>query len=172
MEIKMKANERRQAIANLLLIKKCAITGADLSSKFGVSRQIIVQDIATLKKQGYDIIPTHYGYVMNSSPLVERVLKVNHTTGETEKELMLMVNAGATVVDVFVIHNVYGKISAPLNVYTEKHVKDFMEGVREGKSTELMNITGGSHYHTIRAETEDILDAAETAVREAGYLKD
>ena len=141
----MKANERRQAIANLLLIEKCAITGAALSSKFGVSRQIIVQDIAALKKQGYDILPTHYGYVMNSSPLKERVLKVSHTTEDTEKELLLMVNAGATVVDVFVLHNVYGKISAPLNVYAEKHVKDFIQGVRDGKSTELMNITGGAH---------------------------
>jgi transcriptional regulator of NAD metabolism len=168
----MKANERRQAIANLLLIKKCAITGSELSSRFGVSRQIIVQDIASLKKQGYDIIPTHYGYVMNGSPLVERVLKVNHTTEETEKELILMVNAGVTVVDVFVLHNVYGKISAPLNVYTEKHVKDFIQGVRDCKSTELMNITGGVHYHTIRADTEDILDAAEDAIRKAGYLAD
>ena len=172
MEIKMKANERRQAIANLLLIKKCAITGAELSSKYGVSRQIIVQDIAALKAQGYDIIPTHYGYVMNGSPLVERVLKVSHTTDETENELMLMVGAGATVVDVFVLHNVYGKISAPLNIYTEQQVKNFIYGVRNGKSTELMNITGGAHYHTIRAETEDILDAAEAAVKSAGYLAD
>lgn len=168
----MKANERKQAIANLLLIKKCAITGAELSTRFGVSRQIIVQDIAALKKQGYDIIPTHYGYVMNSSPLVERVLKVSHTTDETENELTLMVNAGATVVDVFVLHNVYGKISAPLNVYTEGHIKEFIQGVRDGKSTELMNITGGTHYHTIRAETNNILDAAEKALREAGYLVD
>ena len=168
----MKANERRQAIANLLLIEKRAITGAALSAKFGVSRQIIVQDIAALKKQGYDILPTHYGYVMNSSPLKERVLKVAHSTEETEKELMLMVNAGATVVDVFVLHNVYGKISAPLNVYTEKHVKEFIDGVRDGKSTELMNITGGAHYHTLRAENEEILDAAEAALKEAGFLAD
>ena len=166
----MKANERRQAIANLLLIEKSAITGADLSSRFGVSRQIIVQDIATLKNQGYDILPTHYGYVMNGSPLVERVLKVSHSTEQTEEELSLMVNAGATVVDVFVLHNVYGKISAPLNVYTEKHIKEFIQGVREGKSTELMNITGGAHYHTIRAETEETLDAAERALKAAGFL--
>jgi transcriptional regulator of NAD metabolism len=168
----MKANERRQAIANLLLIEKSAITGAELSSRFGVSRQIIVQDIAALKNQGYDILPTHYGYVMNGSPLVERVLKVRHSTDETERELMVMINAGATVVDVFVLHNVYGKISAPLNLYQEKHVKEFIQGVRSGKSTELMNITGGTHYHTIRAENEAILDATEAAVKAAGYLAD
>jgi transcriptional regulator of NAD metabolism len=169
---KMKANERKQAIANLLLIEKRAITGADLSAKFGVSRQIIVQDIAALKKMGYDILPTHYGYVMNGSPLKERVIKVCHTADDTEKELLIMVNAGATVVDVFVLHNVYGKISAPLNIYTDKHVKDFIDGVRGGKCIELMNLTGGAHYHTLRAENEEILDADVAALSAAGFLSE
>jgi transcriptional regulator of NAD metabolism len=35
-----------------------------------------------------------------------------------------------------------------------------------------MNITGGTHYHTIRAENEAILDATEAAVKAAGYLAD
>ena len=166
----MKANERRQAIANLLLIEKTAITGAELSSRFGVSRQIIVQDIAALKSIGYDIIPTHYGYVIHGSPLVERSFKVYHTTEDTEKELALIVDCGATVVDVYVLHNVYGKISAPLNIYTAAQVRDFIAGVREGKSGELMNITGGAHYHTVRAENDAILDKVEAALREAGYI--
>ena len=166
----MKANERRQAIANLLLIEKSAITGAELSARYGVSRQIIVQDIAALKQAGYDIIPTHYGYVIHGSPLAERAVMVKHSTEDTERELMTVVNLGATVVDVFVLHNVYGKISAPLNVYTEKQVHDFISGVRNGKSTELMNITGGTHYHTIRAENEKTLDEVEEALRKGGFL--
>ena len=166
----MKSKERRQAIANLLLIRKAPVTGAELSSTFGVSRQIIVQDIAALKRIGYDILPTHYGYLIKGSPLVERALKVKHSTQSTEKELSLIVAAGATVVDVFVMHNVYGKISAPLNLSTPEQIKTFMEGVRSGKSTELMNITGGVHFHTIRAEKDEMLDKAEAALKKAGYL--
>ena len=168
----MKVNERRQAIANLLLIEKKAITGAELSRRFGVSRQIIVQDIVALKKIGYDIIPTHYGYVIHGSPLVERSFKVFHSTEDTEKELSLIVSCGANVVDVFVMHNVYGKISAPLNIYTEEHVKNFVNEVGKGKSTELMHITGGTHYHTVRAEDDKTLDKVEAELKKAGYLID
>ena len=50
------------------------------------------------------------------------------------------------------------------------HVKQFIEGVRTGKSTELMNITGGYHYHTIRAESEEILDQIGAALVERGYI--
>ena len=49
----MKANERRHAIANLLLTEKKPITGAALSAKFGVSRQIIVHNIFNLVSMGF-----------------------------------------------------------------------------------------------------------------------
>ncbi len=166
----MKANERRYAIANLLLTEKKPITGAELSSRFGVSRQIIVQDIAILKGSGYDILPTHYGYIIHGSPLVERTFKVYHSTDKTEDELMLIVENGATVVDVFIIHNAYGKISAPLNISTPAQVSQFMDTIRAGKSTELMHITGGDHHHTVRAENDEILDKVEAALKAAGYI--
>ena len=51
----MKAAERRKAIVNLLLSSNEAISGSTLSEKFGVSRQIIVQDITVLKGLGYEI---------------------------------------------------------------------------------------------------------------------
>ena len=166
----MKANDRRKAIVNLLLSSTQAISGGKLSEEFGVSRQIIVQDITLLKGLGYDILSTHYGYILQKSPLKERVVKVYHTTGQTEDELSLIVNLGGTVVDVFVWHKVYGKMTAPLNIFSPLHVKQFIEGVRTGKSTELMNITGGYHYHTIRAETEKQLDEICLTLKERGYI--
>lgn len=153
----MKADERRKEIVNLLMSEQRAISGAALSEQFGVSRQIIVQDINTLRNSGYDILSTHTGYVVQETPLKERVFKVHHTTEQTEEELSLIVSLGGTVVDVFVWHKVYGKMVAPLNISSLLHVKQFIEGVRTGKSTELMNITGGYHYHTVRAESEEIL---------------
>ncbi|MBQ6946777.1 MAG: transcription repressor NadR [Clostridia bacterium] len=166
----MKATDRRKAIVHLLLSSDGAVSGATLSREFGVSRQIIVQDIAVLKGTGHDILSTHNGYVLQQSPLKERVLKLYHTTQQTEEELNLIVDLGGTVVDVFVWHKVYGKMVAPLNIFSRLHVKQFIEGVRTGKSTELMNITGGYHYHTIRAETEEILDTIQTALEEKGLI--
>ena len=166
----MKVAERRKAIVNLLLSTKEPISGGEFAKRFNISRQIIVQDIAVLKGTGYDILSTSKGYVMQRSPLAERVFKVKHTTEQTEDELSCIVDLGGTVVDVFVWHKVYGKIEADLNIFSPLHVKQFMEGVRTGQSTELMHVTGGYHYHTVRAESEDILDKVGAALMEKGYI--
>ena len=166
----MKAAERRKAIANLLLKQNQAVSGGRLSEEFGVSRQIIVQDITVLKGLGYDIISTHNGYIIQSSPLKERVFKLYHTKEQTEDELSTVVQCGGTVVDVFVWHKVYGKMSAPLNIFSQEHVKQFIQGVRSGKSTELMDITGGYHYHTVRADAAETLDAIENALKRKNYI--
>lgn len=162
----MRAEERRKAIVNCMLSEQKAISGGQLSEQFGVSRQIIVQDISILKAAGYDILSTHSGYILQKTPLKERVFKVFHTKEQTEAELSMIVDMGGTVADVFVWHKVYGKVVAPLHICSKNHVKQFMENVRTGKSTELMNITGGYHYHTVRAETEEILNAIEKALQE------
>lgn len=166
----MKAAERRIAIANLLLSEERAVSGSELSERFGVSRQIIVQDISVLKGSGHDILSTHQGYVIQKSPLKERSFKLYHTTEQTEEELNLIVDLGGTVVDVFVWHKVYGKVVAKLNIFSRLHVKQFIEGVRTGKSSELMNITGGYHYHTVRAASEEVLDRIGRALEERGFI--
>ena len=166
----MKVTERRKAIVNLLSASKTPISGGELSKQFNVSRQIIVQDITVLKGLGFEIFSTHHGYVLQKSPLVERVFKLKHTTEQTEDELTTIVDLGGTVVDVFVWHKVYGKISATLNIFSRLHVKQFLEGVRTGKSTELMNITGGYHYHTVRADSEEILDKIGVMLTEKKYI--
>lgn len=166
----MKVAERRKEIVNLLLSASDAIPGSELAHRFNISRQIIVQDITVLKGMGYGILSTKNGYVLQKSPLSERVFKLRHTTEQTEDELTTIVRLGGTVADVFVWHKVYGKIEAPLNIFSELHIKQFLEGVRTGKSTELMNITGGYHYHTVRAESENILDSIAKALEDKGYI--
>ena len=37
-------------------------------------------------------------------------------------------------------------------------------------TTELMAVTGGYHYHTIRTESESVLDRIEKALSEKGFL--
>ena len=84
------------------LLKETHPEAPVLSEEFHVSRQIIVQDIAILKGAGYEILSTHNGYVLQTSPLKERVFKVWHTTENTEDERNCIVNLGGMVVDVFV----------------------------------------------------------------------
>lgn len=166
----MNGIERRKALVELLLSEEKPLSGGMLARRLMVSRQVIVQDIALLKADGYDILSTHYGYVMQRSPLVERVFKVKHTSAETEEELSLIVAMGGTVANVFVWHRVYGKIEAKLNIFSPLHVKQFIEGVRTGASVELMHITGGYHYHTVLAGSEERLNAISEALDARGFL--
>lgn len=166
----MKVDDRRNAIALLLASENREISGAKLAERFGVSRQIIVQDIASLKELGYEIFSTRKGYLLQKSPFVNRVFKVLHTSVQSEDELCTVVDLGGTVADVFVRHKVYGKVYVPLNISSRFQVKQFIEGVRSGKSTELMHITGGYHYHTVSARTEEILDLIEDALNRKQYL--
>lgn len=166
----MKAEQRRKEILLYLMSAQKPISGSTLAEKFEVSRQIIVQDISVLKATGWDILSTHSGYVIQKTPYVERVFKVKHTSDRTEDELNNIVALGGTIVDVFVWHKVYGKIAVNLWIYSKSHVDKFMEGVRTGKSSELMHITGGYHYHTVRAESEAVLEKIEKYLEKEQFL--
>lgn len=166
----MKADQRRKEIASYMMSAQNAVSGGNLSKQFGVSRQIIVQDISALKEAGYDILSTHSGYVMQTTPHCERVFKLFHTKDQTEDELNTIIDFGGIVADVFVWHKVYGKMTAPLNISSRLHIAQFLEGVRTGKSSELMNITGGYHYHTVKADSEEVLNRIESALQEKGFI--
>ena len=166
----MKSDERRKSIVNLLVSEKKPVSGNELSEKFGVSRQIIVRDISVLKEQGFEILASNSGYIMQASPYKERVFKIFHTTEQTEDELKIIVDLGGIVADVFVWHKAYGKMEAKLNISSRSQIEQFIESVRTGKSVELMHITGGYHYHTVRTESEELLDRIEFALKEKNYI--
>lgn len=166
----MRAEERRAEIVSILTEAQEAVPGGVLSQRTGVSRQIIVQDIAALKAAGHDIVATHRGYVLKVAPMAERVFKVRHNREQTEEELTCIVELGGTVVNVFVWHKVYGRIEATLNIFSKRGVQQLVESVNHGRSTELMQITDGYHYHTVRAESEQVLDHIEGELRGRGYI--
>ena len=166
----MKADQRRKAIIDTLRGSNTTVNGTALAEKFGVSRQIIVSDISALKAEGFDIQSTHSGYLLPIIDLVQKTFKVRHTREQTEDELNLIIGLGARVDNVYVWHKVYGRIEAPLSIASKDDILRFMEGVRSGKSTELMNITGGYHYHTVSADCKDTLDEIEKALTQKGYI--
>ena len=166
----MKADERRKGIATLLMSAEKPVSGAELSAQFGVSRQIIVQDMALIRANGVDVISTHRGYVIHESNQASRVFKVIHTDEQVEEELNLFVDLGAKVDNVFVYHKVYGVIKADMNIRSRRDVRKYMEGITSGKSTNLMNLTSNYHYHTIVAEDEQTLDMIQEELRQKGFL--
>ena len=161
---------RREKIIEIMSNQKEPVSGSDLAKKFGVSRQVIVQDIALIRAAGYDILSTNRGYILTKPGKVTRVFKVSHTDEQMEEELCSIVDLGAEVINVMVHHKVYGTMEAALNITSRKKVSDFMEGIRSGKSSPLKNITGNYHYHTVAADSEEILDEVEHVLKEKGFL--
>jgi transcriptional regulator of NAD metabolism len=164
------ALERRRAIVNLLTADGKPITGTDLAEQFGVSRQIIVQDISWLRAAGHQILSTTKGYLLQSSPSCSCVLKVQHTDEQIEDELNTIVDLGGTVVDVSVYHDVYGYLKAPLYVASRHQVQEFLDSLKKRKANPLKNLTANIHCHTIEAETNAILQMIEQALKSKGYL--
>lgn len=172
MSKEMTGDQRRKKILELMRTSQTPLSGGALGKATGVSRQAVVQDIALLRTEGYPIVATPRGYLLDqpASSSVVRLFKMCHTTEQAEEELFTIVDLGGRVIDVMVNHRAYGKLSAPLNIGSRRDVQIFMEQIRTGKSIPLLNVTSGYHFHHVSAESEEILDEIEQALREKGFL--
>ena len=170
MEQMINGNQRRKMIVDMLKKSSAPLSGTAIGKAAGVSRQVVVQDMALLRTEGYEIVATARGYLLDQPKQAVRIFKTYHTGEEAEKELNIIVDLGGMVQDVTVNHRVYGKVSAPLNIRTRRDVQVFMDQLRSGKSTPLLNVTSGYHFHRVAAETEEILDEIEKELKEKGFL--
>ncbi len=162
--------ERREQILKMLKSSRQPIAGTELAKQLDVSRQVVVQDMALLRANGVDVIATNRGYILRDENRANRVFKVIHTDEQVEEELNLFVDLGGKVEDVFVYHKVYGVIKAAMNIKSRKDVRQYMEELSSGKSTNLKNITSNYHYHTIAAEDEQSLDMIQEELGRRGFL--
>ncbi len=166
----MKVNNRRQNILNLLAAATAPVSASKLSENFGVSRQIIVKDIAALREEGYAIDAMARGYVLQEQLRAKKVFKVIHTDEDVETELNLIVDLGGCVEDVFIYHKFYNQIKAPMHIKSRADVAHFLKNIAEGKSSLLKNVTAGYHYHTVVADDEATLKRIEDQLWEHGFL--
>ena len=164
----MDAKERRSAILQLLRNRTAPVTGAELAARMGVSRQVIVQDIALLRTGGQTIFATPEGYLL---PALEPVVAARHRDNAgMRRELETVVRLGGTVVDVSIEHPVYGEISAPLHLRTQAGVDRFMANFETGGTSPISLLTDGVHLHTVEAPSQGAMERILSALREAGIL--
>lgn len=168
----MEGNKRRENLIQILTNRTEPVSGSELSKILSVSRQIIVQDIALLRASDYNILSTTRGYLLYRSdyPRVKRIFKVKHTNEQIEDELCTIVDNGGKILDVLVIHEIYGEIATELIIRNRQDVYDFVKKVDEKKIVPLKELTDGVHLHTIEAESEAALDRIEMALKEKHYL--
>lgn len=165
--------DRRQKILNMLSRKNGTLTGSELARRLGVSRQIIVQDIALLRAEGNPILATPQGYLLQAEPRSasrRTVLAVKHTPTQTGQELSLLVSHGLTVVDVIVEHPLYGELRGNLMLRSLSDVERFMVRVDRGKTTLLSSLTKGVHLHTVEYHRANDLARAQADLAQQGFL--
>lgn len=166
----MTGEERRSEILQAIQEADVPISGTALAKRFHVSRQVVVQDIALLRAANYDIFSTTKGYLIHMPVSVTRVVEVCHADEEIEDELNTIVDLGGKVIDVFIRHEVYGSLRAPIGVSSRRNVQEFVSGISGGKSSPLKNLTSGKHWHTIEADSRETLDMIEEELRKKKYL--
>ena len=171
----MDGDKRRKEIMELLNTEKDPLSGTSLAKRLGVSRQVIVQDIALLRATNKNILSTNRGYILygkqeEDKMTCKRVVAVKHTDEQMRDELYCIVDAGAKVLDVIVEHELYGQISVDLFINSRRDVDEFVEKLLSNTARPLKELTGDIHFHTIEAESDRILDLVEEGLKEKQFL--
>jgi uncharacterized protein len=168
----MDVEKRRLQILETLQQSTTPISGDALSRQLKVSRQIIVQDIAVLKASNYNILSTNRGYLlfpdapMNNS----RIFTVSHDNNQIRDELYCIVDCGGFVKNVMVKHEVYGNITADLNIASRRDVDAFVKKVETSNAVPLKTLGGNIHLHLVEADEESTLDEIENQLKLLGFL--
>lgn len=167
-------NARREAIIKILSNKTSPVSGTELARQFGVSRQIIVQDVALLRAENRNILSTNKGYVL-FHPQEKRtgctaVIMVKHTMEQTMDEMRAIVDYGGSMLDVFVDHDLYGQIRVDLVINDVQDAREFCDKMLHSSSKPLKALTEDCHYHTIKAPSEKALELIQKELQALGIL--
>ena len=170
----MTGPQRRTYILQMLKEQGAPLSGTALARECGVSRQVIVQDIALIRAEHQGILSTNKGYLYRpdsaGNPQPKRVFFVKHTTEQVLEEFLTITELGGTVLDVAVEHELYGQIRVDLLIESPADARDFAERLAACRDNPLKVLTDDCHYHTIAAPSEKLLDLIEKELADRGYL--
>ena len=172
--VKIKTKKRRIKLLQRLKNSQQALIGSQLAEEFGVSRQVIVQDIALLRAEGEKIVATSRGYFYEENlglATVKASIACQHgDQDELRDELLTVVNYGGRIIDVKVEHPIYGELSGNLMISTVEDIDNFINNYQHNEAALLSKLTDGVHLHTVEAVNEQVLEKIKTELKDKGYL--
>lgn len=167
----MKAEERREAILSRLKNSAAPLSAAALAREYGVSRQVVVGDIALLRAYGSEISATPRGYVLErDTGMIVRTLACTHSAGDMKRELEIMVDNGCVVRDVIVEHPLYGQLTGSLELKSRYDLNQFVARSAEAEAVLLSALTDGLHLHTLLCPDAEAFGRVVDELRQAGFL--
>ena len=168
----MNAAQRRERILTRLNSAGAPLSASTLAAELGVSRQIVVGDVALLRAGGAQIDATPRGYQLHPAEkgYTGILACVHRTQEEMRRELYTVVDQGGTVVDVAVENPLYGELRGNLNLASRYDVDNFIEQAAHTPEGLLSRMTGGVHLHTLRCPDEASFRRIVAALEKAGIL--
>lgn len=167
----MNASDRRKEILSVLQQSTGPVSATALAQQLGVSRQIIVGDVALLRAAGSEICATPRGYVIvRATPGLTHRIACRHDSNGMATELHTIVELGCTVADVIVEHPIYGQITGPLQLSSHADVDQFIHRCHSESAQPLSLLTEGIHLHTICCPNEDAFTQVQKKLSELGIL--
>ena len=168
----MNAAQRRESILEKLSAAKAPVSASALASQLGVSRQIVVGDVALLRAGGAQIDATPRGYQLHPAEkgFTGILACVHSTEDEMRTELYTVVDQGGVVVDVTVENSLYGELRGNLNIASRYDVDNFIRQAKDTPECLLSRMTGGVHLHTLHCPDAGTFQRIKKALDEKGIL--
>ena len=170
----MKAEERRQKLLTLLEGQRLPLSASQLASQLGVSRQVIVGDIALLRARHLDILSTHKGYVManhmSASQGYRQKIVCQHDASQLREELETIVSLGGSLLDVEIDHPIYGLLKAPLSITSQEDIDSFLSQLETYQGQLLCELTSGIHTHTIACPSQKDFETIQSVLQQKKIL--
>ena len=174
MERILDGDQRREALLLELSGSSRPVSGTELAKRFGVSRQVIVQDVALLRATNRNILSTNKGYILFEARMepgsCRKTLCVRHSTKQVLDEFYTVVDLGGKILDVVVEHDLYGQIAVDLIIANRRDAAEFFRKMQASRVKPLNELTEDIHYHTIVAEDSASMARIEEALFKKGYL--
>lgn len=167
----MTGEDRRVYLLEALNEAKSPINATCFAEKLGVTRQIIVADIALLRASGHNIKAEHRGYVLDKAEQnFKKKIVCKHSKERVTDELYAIVDNGGKMLDVQVEHSIYSTISAELSISSRYDADEFVKAVSDTGASQLSDLTGGVHIHTISVKDEEMFERIRKKLDELGIL--
>ena len=168
----MNAAERRIKIPHLLAQSDGPVSATALAAQCGVSRQIIVGDVALLRAGGLGVLATPRGYVLmrGEKDAQTYTIACRHGRDRLAEELYAVVDNGGALLDVIVDHAVYGQLSGRLHIFSRYDADEFLRKLSSNEASPLSSLTDGIHLHTLSCPSPECFTRICAVLREKGLL--
>lgn len=164
---------RREKLYKILEEANRPVTGIELSKDLGVTRQIIVGDVAILRSSGKPIISTARGYLIQG-PVEKQLFHCCSKTmdeAELEDELNAVVDNGGIVRGITLSHEVYGIIHIEMNLRSRREIRQYMDKLRANSAPLVITLTNGVHILKVATQSDEEMEGIKEALQDLGLLE-